>query len=251
MKTLVFFVFFWSSLFSQIVRICDSTTKIPLSDVNIFIDGDGTTSDNNGLCDITIFSEKDLISFSLMGYESKKKYKFNISNTVYLVSKNIPMNTVNVSGKKKKYYKRYIRLERDVRKVYPYALTISNLLDEYDTILDSLESKSLFKRYYQKRIIFKEIENDLLEKYGKSMRKLTRNQGRILVRLIDRETGRTSYNIIKDFRNIFSASFWQFTAKFFGNDLKSRFNPKKGEDRLIEFILNKNKMRFHVNKKKN
>ena len=74
-------------------------------------------------------------------------------------------------------------------------------------------------------------------KYGHSMRKLTRNQGRILVRLIDRETNRTSYDIIKEFRNIFVAGFWQITARVFGHDLRSNYNSETGEDRLIEFII--------------
>tara|TARA_B100000029_G_C17246162_1_gene840941 strand:- start:22 stop:792 length:771 start_codon:yes stop_codon:yes gene_type:complete len=238
-----------SLIFPQTIRICDSISKVPLSDVNIFIEDKGATSDKNGLCDISNFGKNELISFSLIGYETKNIYKSQITNTVYLDSKNIPMNIVKVSGRKKKHYKRYLKLERDVKKVYPYALTISKLLNNYDRILDSLENESIFNRYSQKRKIFKKIEDGLLSKYGQSMRKLTRNQGRILVRLVDRETGRTSYNIIKDFRNLFSASFWQITARIFGNNLKSYYNPKIGEDRLIEFILNKSQTKSNQKKK--
>jgi hypothetical protein len=68
---------------------------------------------------------------------------------------------------------------------------------------------------------------------------LTKSQGRILIRLVDRETNRTSYKIIKDFRNIFSAGFWQITAKVFGHNLRSIYNPNKGEDRMIEYIINR------------
>ena len=60
-----------------------------------------------------------------------------------------------------------------------------------------------------------------------------------LIRLIDRETDKTSYEIIKDFRNIFSASFWQITARVFGHNLRSLYNKNKGEDRIIEYIINK------------
>ena len=64
------------------------------------------------------------------------------------------------------------------------------------------------------------------------------SQGRILIKLIDRETNRSSYNIIKDFRNIVSAGFWQLTARIFGHNLQSIYNPKKGEDRMIEYMIN-------------
>ena len=98
-------------------------------------------------------------------------------------------------------------------------------------------------RYYKRAEIFSQIEDKLVLKYGHSMRKLTRNQGRILVRLIDRETNRTSYDIIKEFRNIFVAGFWQITARVFGHDLRSNYNSETGEDRLIEFIIKRLEIR--------
>ena len=128
-------------------------------------------------------------------------------------------------------------MERDVKRVYPYAKTLSVLLEEYEQIIDSLDYYSGLSRYYRKAKIFSQIEDELVLKYGHSMRKLTRNQGRILVRLIDRETNRTSYDIIKEFRNIFVAGFWQITARVFGHDLRSNYNSETGEDRLIEFII--------------
>ena len=68
---------------------------------------------------------------------------------------------------------------------------------------------------------------------------MKKSQGRILIRLVDRETRRTSYDIIKDFRNIFSAGFWQLTARVFGHNLRSVYNQNKGEDRMIEYIIKK------------
>ena len=79
----------------------------------------------------------------------------------------------------------------------------------------------------------------MIAKHGYSIKKLKKSQGRILIRLIDRETDKTSYEIIKDFRNIFSASFWQITARVFGHNLRSLYNKNKGEDRIIEYIINK------------
>ena len=68
---------------------------------------------------------------------------------------------------------------------------------------------------------------------------MKKRQGRILIRLVDRETNRTSFEVIKDFRNIFSAGFWQLTARVFGHNLLSAYDPNDGEDRMIEYIINK------------
>ncbi len=110
---------------------------------------------------------------------------------------------------------------------------------EYSSIIDSLEQYSGINRYVKKRKIFSKIEDELITKYGHSIKKLKRRQGRILIRLIDRETGSTSYDIIKDFRNIFSASFWQLTAKVFGHDLRAVYGQNKREDTFIEYIVKK------------
>ena len=110
---------------------------------------------------------------------------------------------------------------------------------EYSSIIDSLEQYSGLNRYYNKRKIFSKIEDELISKYGYSIKKLKKGQGRILIRLIDRETGKTSYDIIKDFRNIFSAGFWQLTARVFGHDLQLVYDRNKGQDRMIEYIINK------------
>ena len=130
-------------------------------------------------------------------------------------------------------------MERNVRKVYPYAKKISDLLVEFSSIIDSLEQYSGIIRYQKKRKIFSQIEEELKSKYGYSIKKLKKSQGRILIRLVDRETSRTSYDIIKDFRNIFSAGFWQLTARVFGHNLRSVYNQNKGEDRMIEYIIKK------------
>ena len=103
--------------------------------------------------------------------------------------------------------------------------------------MDTLDNFSGVKRYYKKRKIFSAIEDDLLLKYDYSIRKLTKRQGRILIRLIDREAKRNSFDIIRDFRNIFTAGFWQITARIFGHNLKNNYNPSKGEDRMIEYII--------------
>ncbi|MAI86515.1 MAG: hypothetical protein CMF99_05060 [Candidatus Marinimicrobia bacterium] len=223
---------------SQSAIIIDIETRSPLEDVNIFNHFHGTISDASGRFNFDdIFSDNDTISFSLIGYKSIHLAKKDISKVVEMTKISIPIDLVNVYGGKHKFKRKYKKLERDVRKVYPYSKVFSNYLEKYESIMDTLNNFFGIKRYYEKRKIFSSIEDDLVVKYDYSIRKLTKRQGRILIRLIDREANRTSFEIIKDFRNIFTAGFWQFTARIFGHNLKTSYNPLKGEDRIIEYII--------------
>ena len=228
---------FWF-IHSQSAIIIDIETKYPLQDVNIFNHLHGTTSDASGRFNLDdIFSDNDVIMFSRIGYKSIHLAKKNISEVVEMTKIAIPVDLVNVYGGKQRFKRKYRKLERDVRKVYPYSKVFSNYLERYESIMDTLNNFSGIKRYYEKRKIFSAIEDDLLVKYDYSIRKLTKRQGRILIKLIDREAKRTSFEIIKDFRNIFTAGFWQITARIFGHNLKTSYNPLKGEDRIIEYII--------------
>ena len=234
-----------TTLSTQTIILIDTQTGKPIENVNVFVGNNGTTTNSNGSCNLDIFNKNDQINFSMIGYRDFTLPFSQIPEVVYLINESIPMELVNVVGESKKSRNRYIRLERNVRKVYPYANKISELLVEYSSIIDSLEEYSGIIRYQKKREIFSKIEVELISKYGHSIKKLTKSQGRILIRLVDRETNRTSYKIIKDFRNIFSAGFWQITARVFGHNLRSIYNPNKGEDRMIEYIIN----RIEKNKK--
>jgi len=228
-----------TTLSTQTIILMDTQTGKPIENVNIFVGNNGTTTNSNGSCNLDIFNKNDQITFAMIGYRDFTLPFSQIPEVVYLINESIPMELVNVVGESKKSRNRYIRLERNVRKVYPYANKISELLVEYSSIIDSLEEYSGIIKYQKKREIFSKIEEELISKYGHSIKKLTKSQGRILIRLVDRETNRTSYKIIKDFRNIFSAGFWQITAKVFGHNLRSIYNPNKGEDRMIEYIINR------------
>ncbi len=228
-----------TTLSTQTIILMDTQTGKPIKNVNVFVGNNGTTTNSNGSCNLDIFNKNDQITFSMIGYRDFTLPFSQIPKVVYLINESIPMELVNVVGESKKSRNRYIRLERNVRKVYPYANKISELLVEYSSIIDSLEEYSGIIRYQKKREIFSKIEEELISKYGDSIKKLTKSQGRILIRLVDRETNRTSYKIIKDFRNIFSAGFWQITARVFGHNLRSIYNPNKGEDRMIEYIINR------------
>ena len=103
-------------------------------------------------------------------------------------------------------------------------------LEEYAQELEEVESEKEKKEFYRA------IEAELKEEFEGELRKLTISEGRILIKLIDRETGNTSYTLVKDLRGKFSAFFWQSLARVFGHNLKSNYDPL-GEDRNIEYIV--------------
>ncbi len=126
--------------------------------------------------------------------------------------------------------RRYRKLVRDVRRAYPYAIYAKSKLDEMESQFLSLETDKERKKY------IKTIEKQLMDEFGHELKKLTITQGRILLKLIDRETGNTSYVLLKELRGTVSAVFWQTIARLFGSDLKSQYDPK-GDDVLIERVV--------------
>jgi len=90
------------------------------------------------------------------------------------------------------------------------------------------------KRDRKKRM--KELEKEIKRDYEGELTKLSFTQGRILIKLLDRETGSISYDIVKEFRGGFTAWFFQGIAKMFDYDLKSEYNPE-GDDKIIEEVV--------------
>ena len=237
-KTLIFLLLVPIYSFPQDLIIQDVETGEPLPGVNVYSGSTGTTTDTNGVCSLDEFYDDDEITVSHIGYGKTKFKKSEIPDTLHLKISTIPISGISVlSLKSKKQRRRFRKLERDVMKVYPYAVLVGRLLDEYSAILDSLGELSYFKGKREKKKVFRSIEDQLIEKYGNRVRRMTKHQGRILTRLIDREISLTSYKIIKDFRTGFTAGFWQLTARLFGHNLRSEYDPSKGEDRLIEHII--------------
>lgn len=124
----------------------------------------------------------------------------------------------------------YQKLRYNVLKVYPYAKRAAKELD------DIKEATAKYKKNRHKKKKIKEREKVLKEQLESELRKLTRSQGRVLIKLIDRETGETSYELIKDLRGSVRAFFWQKAARFIGSNLKSEYDPE-GEDVVIESIV--------------
>ena len=124
----------------------------------------------------------------------------------------------------------YTLLELKVKKVYPIAKVAAIKLAEYNKVYSS------FKSERERRNYVKAVEKQLFLEFEDELRRMKVSEGRILIKLLDRETGNSSYEIIKEFKGGFSAFFWQSVAKLFGHDLKAQYDPVT-EDRIIEYII--------------
>ena len=117
-------------------------------------------------------------------------------------------------------------------KVYPYALTAKEKLQGIEKGFDSIPKRRHKRRYT------KEVAKWVKEEYSEKLKNLTMNEGKILVKLIYRETKTTSYQIVKSYRGRFNAFFWQTMAKFWDNNLKTEYDTVNlREDMLIEHII--------------
>jgi hypothetical protein len=132
--------------------------------------------------------------------------------------------------KSKGDYRRYQKMVKNVKRVYPYAKIAGQKYQVVEQKLIALETDKARKAY------LKQVEKDIVNEYEDDLSKLTITQGRILIKLIDREIGETSYDLLKDFRGNFTAIFWQTLARIFGHNLKTHFDPT-GEDKLLNEVL--------------
>ena len=131
------------------------------------------------------------------------------------------------SYKTRKQYEAWTRTKYNVKKVYPYAILAAAKLKEYDRILQKMPDEKTKKAY------LKVIDKELRAEFEEPLKDLSVSQGRILLKLIDRESGKTSYEVVKEMRGNFQAFMWQSIARIFGNNMKSEYDPQ-GEDAMIE-----------------
>lgn len=122
------------------------------------------------------------------------------------------------------------RLLRNVKKVYPYAKLAGIKLKEYEEVLAEAPTEKA------RRKIMKQAEDEIEAEYGDDLRDMTFSQGKILLKLVYRETGNTTYDLVSDLRGEFAAGFYQAFARIFGYNLKVTYDPA-GDDREIEFIV--------------
>ena len=133
--------------------------------------------------------------------------------------------------KNKKQEEFYWRTVRDVRKTLPYAkLAFATLCETYEYILTIPDEKKREKH-------LKQLEKDIFEQYKPVVKTMTKSQGKVLLKLINRETDQSSFSIVKAFLGSFRAGFWQTFGRFFGMNMKAGFHPEKNdEDAIIDRI---------------
>lgn len=133
--------------------------------------------------------------------------------------------------KNKKQEEFYWRTVRDVRRTLPYAKLAFQALCETYEYIQTIPDKKKREQH------LKNLEKDIFNQYKPVVKGFTKGQGKILLKLINRETDQSSFNIVKAFLGSFRAGFWQTFGKFFGMNMKSGFNPAKNkEDAMIERI---------------
>lgn len=122
------------------------------------------------------------------------------------------------------------RLVYNVKVVYPYAKLAGIKLKEYNKILLAAKNET------EKKRLMKNAEKSLKAEFEKPLKNLNITQGKILLKLVDRETGNCNYELVKELRGTFIAFFWQNIGRLFGYNLKARYDPK-GEDHQLETVI--------------
>ena len=136
-----------------------------------------------------------------------------------------------VPRQKGREWRKYYRLVHNFSKAYPYALVAKKLVVEADSIIAADRLKGAKREKY-----IAGVQKELFEVFEGQMRNLTVSQGALIMKLIDREVGQPSYDIIKGYKSRITAGFWQGIAKMFGSDLKKPYDPK-GEDAATEELV--------------
>jgi hypothetical protein len=164
------------------------------------------------------------------GRSARLSYTVNGNDTTYLAF----LRDLNVypelKFRNRQQEQFYWRTVRDVKRALPYAKIVSQELMRVNSLLHTIEGDRERRRFLAK------YEREVFKKYEKDLRKLTINQGRLLLKLIDRETNSTSYDLIKNYRGNVSAVFWQGMARLFGSNLKSEYDAQ-GNDKIVERVI--------------
>ncbi|MDH6356196.1 DUF4294 domain-containing protein [Parabacteroides sp. PF5-9] len=132
--------------------------------------------------------------------------------------------------KSKKEQQQYTKLVRDVKRALPYAKMI------YDTLIETYEYIETLPNEKEQQAHLKRMEKELFKEYKPELKKLTFSQGKLLIKLVDRECNQSAYNLAKAYLGSFRAGFWNLFAGMFGASLKSEYDPK-GKDAMTERVV--------------
>ncbi len=158
-------------------------------------------------------------------------YRVENGDTVFYDSIKPAKVFMKMPRQKGREWRKYYRLVHNFSKAYPYALVARKMVMQTDSIIAADHLKGLKKDRY-----INGLQKELFGVFEKQLRNLTVSQGMLIMKLVDRETGRTSYNIIKEYKSGITAGFWQGIAKMFGSDMKKPYDPE-GDDRETEELV--------------
>ena len=135
-----------------------------------------------------------------------------------------------IKFKNKREQARYNKLVRDVKRTLPYAKMV------YETLIETYEYMETLPDDKARQAHLKRMEKDLFREYKPELKKLTFSQGKLLIKLIDRECNQSSYNLLKAYLGTFRAGFWNLFAGMFGASLKTEYDPQ-GKDAMTERVV--------------
>lgn len=176
-----------------------------------------------------------LLSVSVRSQEEKPKTYIDVAaiyegDTIAVVNLKPVYIFAPIKFKNNKERQEYSKLVRDVKIAYPYARTIAYSIIETYEYMESLSGEKAKQKYLE------DVQKFMMAEYKPKMKKMTKNQGKILVKLIDRECNTPSYNIVKALVGSFKAGVYNAFAGLFGNSLKTQYDPN-GKDAAIEAIV--------------
>lgn len=188
------------------------------------------------LCALSSYAQSDVVNVDINAARQdvfrKKYHKITENGDTVLV---LVMNQITVfppiKFKNKKEEQFYWRTVRDVKLTLPYAKLICATLTETYEYIETFPTQKEREKH------LKQMEKDVFNQYKPVLKKFSKNQARLLVKLIQRETNQSSYNILKAFLGSFRATFWQGFGKLFGVNLKGEYHPEKDrKDAIIERV---------------
>lgn len=135
-----------------------------------------------------------------------------------------------LTAQQRKYWAEWTRLRNAVYVTYPYAMAASRIMNEINAKLVNVSSKK------ERRQIIHSREKELKKEFTDKLTQLSVYQGKVLMKLINRQTGNNCYEIIEEYKGFMTAAFWQGVAFVFGSNLKQSYDPN-GKDRDIESIV--------------
>ena len=171
-------------------------------------------------------------------YDTLKVFAYVSPEGDTIPSSNLPPVLVNgrLTRQWRNYWADWTRLRNAVYVTYPYAKAASRIMNEINTKLVNVSDRK------ERKIIIKSREKELKKEFTDKLTKLSVYQGKVLMKLINRETGNNCYEIIDEYKGFISAAFWQAVAVVFGSNLKQGYDPREKDIDMEKIVRDVEKL---------